>query len=182
MADKITPRSSYDDYMTTLKKLAPQLKTLLSHISSEQTGMQPPLLAAPDTSAVDTTIESVCAAGSPFEATARKKTSRTKSTPSKRSVKMGAPRSRRPMEDDNMMQAVTNCGKIVFGTVRDGKLEVKGTVGEVNADLLGVDLVNAGRKPRTTKSSGDTKPTRRRRQTTVMYNKDSIECPDSGMC
>uniref|UniRef100_A0AAU7E2F4 25 kDa core protein OPG138 n=1 Tax=Rousettus bat poxvirus TaxID=3141933 RepID=A0AAU7E2F4_9POXV len=137
MAEKQLPRSSYEDYVQTLHKIAPQLRTLLAHVSSEETA----------------------AGRRPGYSGTRTRSPRPRGTPS--------PRRRTIYAHEECVQAVSNSGKIVYGVVRDGKLEVRGTVGEVNTDLLGVDAVNAGRASRrgtrrTGSPSRTSSPSRRR--------------------
>ncbi|QHG62662.1 virion core protein [Cetacean poxvirus 1] len=139
-------RSSYDDYINTLNKLAPSLRSLLSHISGEQ-AHSPNLLPNCDT---DTTTGG---------AVKRKKTcsSKTKNNnPSTKTSKVGSKKKTSVYNNDicknnnKFVQAVTNNGKIVYGTVSNGKLDVHGSVGEVHEDLLGIDTINAG-KPKKSK-------------------------------
>ncbi|AWU47146.1 Virion core and cleavage processing protein [Sea otter poxvirus] len=176
MADK-TARSSYEDYIVTLKKLAPQLTSLLAHIGGDQSGIQSvQQLSVTDSTDTVNNADTIVGGSNTYDASISKRNaSRTKG----RNTKMGAPRrQRRAIDSDNtMMQAVTNGGKIVFGTVKDGKLEVKGTVGELDHDLLGIDTVNAGRRNKNTSIK------HKRRQTIAMHNQDNVDdCTDAGMC
>ncbi|AMB18433.1 M101L [Myxoma virus] len=160
MAEKKLSRSSYDDYIETINKLTPQLRTILSHISGEQATHRTNLANSETPETVPVTAGAIKS----------KKTSKSTGT------KSGAPVRKRTTlgltEHPQIMQAVTNGGKIVYGTVKDGKLEVQGTVGEINQDLLGVESVNAGRK--STKS----KP---RRMKGGMHKVEILETDDLGM-
>ncbi|QDJ95044.1 virion core and cleavage processing protein [Hypsugopox virus] len=145
MADKNISRSSYDDYYETIKKITPQLKTILAHINGEQS--QRPILEA-DTSTV---TGGACNSKQKCSPCAPKPCSTRRST-NKKMINSGSSNIRRKTMYDNssnapqIMQAVTNAGKIVYGTMKDGKLEVQGTVGEIDQDLLGVNFVNGGKK------------------------------------
>lgn len=155
-SDRIAQRtqSSYDDYIQTLNKIAPQLRSLLTHLNSDHVVRG------------GATGEEACAGGSLEAASSRRgsssSSSRTKRT-SRSSTKTSSSRSRRsgaPSKrgdggisssgmhacDAETVQAVSNCGRIVYGVMKDGKLEVHGTMGDVCEDLLGVESVNAGRK------------------------------------
>ncbi|DBA42389.1 TPA_asm: MC115L [Molluscum contagiosum virus] len=134
MAEKKLSRSSYDDYIETINKITPQLKTLLAHISSEQAQAAP-------------------VGGARARSSPRSGTRCYTSTGRPRSCATGARRRAYTAAQPEQVQAVTNCGKIVYGTMRDGKMEVQGTVGEVSHDLLGLESVNAGRRTRTRSSS-----------------------------
>ncbi|AUI80673.1 virion core protein [White-tailed deer poxvirus] len=155
MADnKKLSRSSYDDYIETINKLTPQLRTILSHISGEQANHR-------SHSSIENNIEDVqVKAGATCTMKQRNKkmssSSKTKQPSSSNSARMsssrssGAPVRKRNIfgnsEQTQIMQAVTNGGKIVYGTIKEGKLEVQGMVGEINQDLLGIESVNAGKK------------------------------------
>ncbi|AAF17984.1 gp101L [Rabbit fibroma virus] len=132
MAEKKLSRSSYDDYIETINKLTPQLRTILSHISGEQTTQRTNFANNDASESVPVTAGAIKS----------KKTSKTTKSgvPVRKKTTLGL------TEHPQIMQAVTNGGKIVYGTVKDGKLEVQGTVGEINQDLLGVESVNAGKK------------------------------------
>ncbi|APG58322.1 25 kDa core protein A12L [BeAn 58058 virus] len=141
MADKKLARSSYDDYFETLNKLTPQLRTILAHISGEEANNN-------SRSNLVKPTENECAAGACPKPKCKKTTMKTCGNPGRRkNVLNNNP------EDLKIMQAVTNSGKIVYGTVKEGKLDVKGTVGEINQDLLGIESVNGGRKKRSTPKS-----------------------------
>ncbi|AGU99784.1 m101L [Myxoma virus] len=161
MAEKKLSRSSYDDYIETINKLTPQLRTILSHISGEQAAQRTNF-------ANNETPEPASVTAGAIKS---KKTSKSTGT------KSGAPVRKRTTlgltEHPQIMQAVTNGGKIVYGTVKDGKLEVQGTVGEINQDLLGVESVNAGRK--STKS----KPPRRMKG--GMHKVEILDTDELGM-
>ncbi|CCD83283.1 core protein [Squirrelpox virus] len=160
MAEKRLARSSYDDYISTINKLTPHLQTLLAHISEQQshacvsaaaTGVSVADAApAPD-------ADVTAGACDPVPRTRRTTKPRTtRGTASKTGTRgSGAPRRRTAFgaEPGQTVQAVTNCGKIVYGTVRDGKIEVQGTVGEIAHDLLGVEAVNAGQRTRRTRAA-----------------------------
>ncbi|AAF44520.1 virion protein [Fowlpox virus] len=145
--------SSFNEYVEAMHKLNPQLKSLLNHINAI-TANTPPnfsegsLPSTPPASNNSPTPKDVTA-GAP------RKSSRCTGTTSTRK-----PCSRRRggamASNEQEVQAVTNSGKIVYGVITgDGQLEVKGHVGEVNEDLLGIDLdiVNGGRKTRTKRTS-----------------------------
>ncbi|AHZ33785.1 virion core protein [Orf virus] len=175
------PQSSYDDYVSTLQKIAPQLRSLLTQLNNEQV-----IRGGATSSEVDCVggagaleASSSTRRGSSSSSSSRKRTTGTRSTGSRstgsrssgtrssgstRSRRSGAP-SRRNNDgtyggmnacDDNetTIQAVSNCGKIVYGVVKNGKLDVQGTVGEVCEDLLGIDSVNGGRKKSSSGRSG----------------------------
>ncbi|WZD65307.1 virion core protein [Pseudocowpox virus] len=180
------PQSSYDDYVNTLQKIAPQLRSLLSQLNNDQvirggatSGEGECVGGAGALEASSSTRRSSASSSSRRRATGSRSTgsrttgsrsSATKSSGTRSSGSSGA-RTRRsgapPRRDNNGMygdmniyngdestiQAVSNCGKIVYGVVRDGKLDVQGTVGEVCEDLLGVDSVNGGRKRSSTSRS-----------------------------
>ncbi|ABQ43578.1 core protein [Tanapox virus] len=138
MADKKLARSSYDDYIETINKLTPQLRTILAHISGEQQGARTNLVNKESSS-------DEISAGTTYSKLKTKKS--TKGQISTKSS--GAPLRKKTVfgyGEPQIMQAVTNGGKIVYGTVKEGKLEVQGMVGEVNQDLLGIESVNAGKK------------------------------------
>ena len=172
MTDKKLSRSSYDDYIETINKLTPQLKTILAHISGEQTTTN----LIPDNTSDDVKAGSMCSTN---KSCSKKKCSDvSKSVRTHTTKSSGAPRKKHVFSsvDNNpqIMQAVTNCGKIVYGTVKDGKLEVHGTVGEINQDLLGIESVNGGRK--TTKSSKPKKKTTSSSKKSVcMYKMDPLD-------
>ncbi|QLI57726.1 virion core protein [Orf virus] len=176
------PQSSYDDYVSTLQKIAPHLRSLLTQLNNEQV-----IRGGATSSDVDCVggagaleASSSTRRGSSSSSSSRKRTTGTRSTGSRstgsrssgtrssgsstRSRRSGAP-SRRNNDgvyggmnacDDNetTIQAVSNCGKIVYGVVKNGKLDVQGTVGEVCEDLLGIDSVNGGRKKSSSGRSG----------------------------
>ncbi|ATI21048.1 virion core and cleavage processing protein [Western grey kangaroopox virus] len=143
MAGKRVGRSSYDEYIDALNKINPQLRTLLSHIS--------------------TVTEDDASAGYRKGRCATTGSSRRCTPVRKRNMCSNA--------EQQEVQAVTNSGKIVYGVMRDdGVMEVRGSVGEINDDLLGVATVNAGRRTRTSSSTRTTgtkrgAPSRRRRTT-----------------
>ncbi|WZD65953.1 virion core protein [Bovine papular stomatitis virus] len=169
-SDRIAQRaqSSYDDYIQTLNKIAPQLRNLLSHLNSDHAVRG------------GATGAEACAGGSLEAVSSRRgsSTARTKSRTTRSSTKTASSSSKSRRNgapgrrgdggggsiafsgmracDAETVQAVSNCGRIVYGVMKDGKLEVHGTMGDVCEDLLGVDCVNAGRKnaSRRTKSSG----------------------------
>ncbi|AAR07459.1 103L [Yaba monkey tumor virus] len=137
MADKKLARSSYDDYIETINKLTPQLRTILAHISGEQ-GTKTNLVKEPSNEEISagTTCRIKKSYGSPKSKCQMK----SNCAPKKKNNVFGYE------ESPQIMQAVTNGGKIVYGTVREGKLDVQGMVGEINQDLLGIESVNAGKK------------------------------------
>ncbi|WZD65182.1 virion core protein [Pseudocowpox virus] len=181
------PQSSYDDYVHTLQKIAPQLRSLLSQLNNEQvirggatSGEGECVGGAGALEASSSTRRSSTSSSSRKRTTGSRSTGNSRSTTSRssgsrssgtRSSGSSSTRTRRsgapPRRDNNGMygdmdiyngdestiQAVSNCGKIVYGVVRDGKLDVQGTVGEVCEDLLGVDSVNGGRKRSSTSRS-----------------------------
>lgn len=175
------PQSSYDDYVSTLQKIAPQLRSLLTQLNNEQV-----IRGGATSSDVDCVggagaleASSSTRRGSASSSSSRRRTTGTRSTGSRstgsrssgtrssgstRSRRSGAP-SRRNNDgacggmnafdsDETTIQAVSNCGKIVYGVVKNGKLDVQGTVGEVCEDLLGIDSVNGGRKKSSSGRSG----------------------------
>ncbi|AYP74119.1 virion protein [Fowlpox virus] len=153
MAGKRGPQqqqhSSFDEFVDAMQKIKPQLKTILSHIGTITANVpQNNQLAEsyiPQNNNLQNNCKEVVAAGArkPRCSTVVKKPC----TPRRRTTAMSS--------NEQEIQAVTNSGKIVYGVVKeDGKLEVKGHVGEVKEDLLGLDLdvVNAGRRVRTRRS------------------------------
>ncbi|WIF30051.1 virion core protein [Orf virus] len=175
------PQSSYDDYVSTLQKIAPQLRSLLTQLNNEQVIRGGAAAADVDCVGGAGALEASSSTrrGSASSSSSRRRTTGTRSTGSRstgsrssgtrssgstRSRRSGAP-SRRNNDgvyggmnacDDNetTIQAVSNCGKIVYGVVKNGKLDVQGTVGEVCEDLLGIDSVNGGRKKSSSGRSG----------------------------
>ncbi|ADC53990.1 virion core protein [Pseudocowpox virus] len=180
------PQSSYDDYVNTLQKIAPQLRSLLSQLNSEQvirggatSGEGECVGGAGALEASSSTRRSSTSSSSRKRTTGSRSTgsrsttsrssgsrssgTRSSGSSSTRTRRSGAPPRRNAdgmygdMDiyngDESTIQAVSNCGKIVYGVVRDGKLDVQGTVGEVCEDLLGVDSVNGGRKRNSTSRS-----------------------------
>ncbi|ABA00605.1 virion core protein [Orf virus] len=174
------PQSSYDDYVSTLQKIAPQLRSLLTQLNNEQVirgGAAADVDCVGGAGALE--ASSSTRRGSASSSSSRKRTTGTRSTGSRstgsrssgtrssgstRSRRSGAP-SRRNNDggcggmnafdsDETTIQAVSNCGKIVYGVVKNGKLDVQGTVGEVCEDLLGIDSVNGGRKKSSSGRSG----------------------------
>ncbi|ALA62504.1 virion protein [Turkeypox virus] len=149
---ELQQQSSFSEYLDALHKIDPQLKTLLSHISSitgntSQTNQLADTLTTKNSNLHNVTSTSDTCAGAP----------RVRSRCTTAIRKPCTPRRRNGMaSNEQQIQAVTNTGKIVYGVVNeDGKLEVKGHVGEIKEDLLGLelDVVNAGRKTRTRKTS-----------------------------
>lgn len=166
------PQSSYDDYVSTLQKIAPHLRSLLTQLNNEQVirggaasgdvdcvGGAGALEASSSTrrgSSSSSSRKRTTGTRSTGSRSTGSRSSGTRSSSTTRSRRSGAP-SRRNNDgtyggmnacDDNetTIQAVSNCGKIVYGVVKNGKLDVQGTVGEVCEDLLGIDSVNGGRK------------------------------------
>ncbi|ASC55554.1 virion core protein-like protein [Seal parapoxvirus] len=162
MADKTLvaaqrSQSSYDDYICTLNKIAPQLRSLLTHLNNEQVVRGG---SSGDGEACAGGASALEAASSRRSASSKGRgySSATKSSSltSSRSRRSGAP----PRREGGMrscdietVQAVSNCGKIVYGVVKNGKMEVQGTMGEVSEDLLGLECVNGGRKNKNASSS-----------------------------
>ncbi|AKU76965.1 Virion core protein [Orf virus] len=181
------PQSSYDDYVSTLQKIAPHLRSLLTQLNNEQVIRG---------GAASGDVDCVGGAGAleassstrrgSSSSSSRKRTTGTRSTGSRstgsrssgprsssstRSRRSGAPSRRNndgaysgmnACDDETTIQAVSNCGKIVYGVVKNGKLDVQGTVGEVCEDLLGIDSVNGGRKKSSSGRSGTGTSTSRR--------------------
>ncbi|AID46683.1 virion protein [Pigeonpox virus] len=163
--------SSFNEYVEAMHKLNPQLKTLLNHINAITANVPPNNFSEGSTPSVtptsnnNTPSKDIVTAGVPRKSSRCTGTTSTRKTCSRR--RGGAMAS-----NEQEVQAVTNSGKIVYGVITgDGQLEVKGHVGEVNEDLLGVDLdiVNAGRKTRTKRTS---------RKKCMMNNDNSM---DGGM-
>ncbi|ADT91131.1 core structural protein [Cotia virus SPAn232] len=146
MADKKLARSSYDDYFETLNKLTPQLRTILAHISGEESNNN-------SRSNLVKPTENECVGGACPKPKCKKQT-KSCGNPGRRKNVLN-----NNAEDLKIMQAVTNSGKIVYGTVKEGKLDVKGTVGEINQDLLGIESVNGGRKKRSSRSKKNSNTT-----------------------
>ncbi|WZD65565.1 virion protein [Bovine papular stomatitis virus] len=220
-SDRIAQRtqSSYDDYIQTLNKIAPQLRSLLTHLNSEHVVRGG---ATGDEACAGGSLEAVSSRrGSSSRAKSRTSRSSTKTTSSSsRSRRSGAPARRGDGGssisssgmracDAETVQAVSNCGRIVYGVMKDGKLEVHGTMGDVCEDLLGVESVNAGRKnasrSRTTKttctgsrsgtctsstsrrrssgtSSSSSSSASRRRRAPELSTMNSVMDLDGGMC
>ncbi|UOX38820.1 A12 protein [Finch poxvirus] len=153
--------SSFDEFVEAMHKIKPQLKTILSHIGTI-TANPPPNGQLPETyTSQNANLQNkeVISAG------ARKSRCSTvvkkPCNPRRRTTAMSS--------NEQEIQAVTNSGKIVYGVVKeDGRLEVKGHVGEIKEDLLGLDLdvVNAGRKTKTRRS---------RKKCTMMDNDKYME-------
>ncbi len=180
------PQSSYDDYVSTLQKIAPQLRSLLTQLNNEQVIRGGAISSDVDcvggAGALEASSSSTRRGSS--SSSSRKRTTGTRSTGSRstgsrssgtrsssstRSRRSGAPSRRNndgvyggmnACDDETTIQAVSNCGKIVYGVVKNGKLDVQGTVGEVCEDLLGIDSVNGGRK-KSSSGRSDTGTSRR---------------------
>ncbi len=174
------PQSSYDDYVSTLQKIAPQLRSLLTQLNNEQVirggatssdvdcvGGAGALEASSSTTRRGSSSSSSRRRTTGTRSTGSRSTgsrsSGTRSSGSTRSRRSGAPSRRNndgacggmnAFDDETTIQAVSNCGKIVYGVVKNGKLDVQGTVGEVCEDLLGIDSVNGGRKKSSSGRSG----------------------------
>ncbi|WGU15047.1 virion core protein [Orf virus] len=174
------PQSSYDDYVNTLQKIAPHLRSLLTQLNNEQVIRGGAASGDVDCVGGAGALEASSSTrrGSSSSSSSRKRTTGTRSTGSRstgsrssgtrsssstRSRRSGAPSRRNndgaysgmnACDDETTIQAVSNCGKIVYGVVKNGKLDVQGTVGEVCEDLLGIDSVNGGRKKSSSGRSG----------------------------
>ncbi|ADY76724.1 PP47 [Orf virus] len=175
------PQSSYDDYVSTLQKIAPQLRSLLTQLNNEQVIRGGAASGDVDCVGGAGALEAISSStrrGSSSSSSSKKRTTGTRSTGSRstgsrssgtrsssstRSRRSGAPSRRNndgaycgmnACDDETTIQAVSNCGKIVYGVVKNGKLDVQGTVGEVCEDLLGIDSVNGGRKESSSGRSG----------------------------
>ncbi|QQY02713.1 Virion core protein [Orf virus] len=183
------PQSSYDDYVNTLQKIAPHLRSLLTQLNNEQVIRGGAASGDVDCVGGAGALEASSSStrrGSSSSSSSRKRTTGTRSTGSRstgsrssgprsssstRSRRSGAPSRRNndgaysgmnACDDETTIQAVSNCGKIVYGVVKNGKLDVQGTVGEVCEDLLGIDSVNGGRKKSSSGRSGTGTSTSRR--------------------
>ncbi|UWX11417.1 CRPV-308 [Crowpox virus] len=152
--------SSFDEFVDAMHKIKPQLKTILSHIGTitsnpPPNGQLPENYTSQNSNLHNKEVVSAGARKSRCSTVVKKPCN-----PRRRTTTMSS--------NEQEIQAVTNSGKIVYGVVKDGRLEVKGHVGEIKEDLLGLDLdvVNAGRKVRTRRS---------RKKCTMMDNDKFME-------